>query len=259
MSAIPSALAPRALPPDASSPGDIPSVVEIRLPRTLSAASVAALSTSVAEAPRSGRVLVLRGADGVFCDGLDLAEAGRGVAPAMKAFVEALLGLYRSPVPTLALADGSALGGGLGILAACDMAVATERSTFGLPEALHGLVPGAVFPLLLQRLPVQKARLLALQGLARDAAWAVAHGLIDEVVPPDRLEIAVQRCVRLLARARPRAVRALRELSSNVASTCLENAVRSGAEATLEALSDPLLAEELRAFAAGDAPPWGEP
>src|SRR5438477_5999325 len=86
---------------------------------------------------------------------------------------------------TLAVVDEQALGGGVGLAAVCDYVLATERATFGLPELLLGLVPATIFPILLERMPPQRARRLALLGHTQNAAQASASGLVDEVVASD--------------------------------------------------------------------------
>src|SRR4051812_27966939 len=143
----------------------------IRVPRALEPAGLVELGRALLAASRDDaiRVLLLEGAEGVFCRGLDAAVAleTRGVAEearAAHAFASCLRALRFGGKPTIAAVDGEALGGGVGLVAACDLVLATERATFALPELLFGLLPATILPLLHERMPPQKARLLALRG-----------------------------------------------------------------------------------------------
>ena len=86
---------------------------------------------------------------------MDLSAAADGdITAAMDAFASALTAIRRAP--TVAFVDGDAHGGGCGLAAACDLVAATPKASFALPELLLGLVPGAILPALLDRMPAQK-------------------------------------------------------------------------------------------------------
>ena len=108
--------------------------VDVRLPATLSQASLAVLAADLGLAFASPvPVVCLRGAtDEVFCQGLSL-DADAVEHPDVEAFAALLGTLIDAPKPTVAVIDGQALGGGLGLAAACDWVMASKRSTFGLP------------------------------------------------------------------------------------------------------------------------------
>ncbi|WP_045739898.1 enoyl-CoA-hydratase DpgD [Actinoplanes rectilineatus] len=114
--------------------------------------------------------------------------------------------------PVLARVDGYALGGGLELVLACDLVIASDRAVFGLPEARLGLVPGAggVFRLIRQ-LPQKAALGYLLTGRRFDAAAAYRHGLINEVVPPGELDACVDGWVTDLVTSAPLSVRAIKE------------------------------------------------
>ena len=230
----------------------------VRLPRKLSGPAIHALLDELRAAERGpADVTTLVGADGMFCEGLDLACAGPKSAGAMQLFVEVLFALVRSPKPTLAVVTGNAYGGGLGILCACDVAVADERARFALPEALYGFLPAAIYPLLAERLSPQKIRLLIVEGVSRDAAWALRHGLIDEAVAPNALERSVRGWTRRLQRTgRSAAIPMLRALSRRNRAVDLEQSIRDGAAETVTALAQPGLASRLQAFEADGLMPW---
>jgi enoyl-CoA hydratase/carnithine racemase len=227
----------------------------IVLPPSLDRTGVEALAESLesAVAAREVRVVVLLGTEGTFCRGLDLealvADANREArATAVLGFQRALLALRRGGKPAVAVVDGAALGGGVGLAAACDVVVATTRATFALPEALFGLAPAIIFPILLGRMTVQQARLLALTPQSRSALEARTLGLADEVVEPAEAERAVRRWVRALSRARSASARAIADLAASAAGRSLPEALASGGELTLAATEDPAVREALRRF-----------
>lgn len=125
--------------------------------------------------------VVLIGGPAGFCRGLDLRSVVDGHDTGHTAFLGLLDQLDRWPGTVVALVDGAALGGGLGLCAVADRIVATPDARFGLPEVLWGLLPAAVFPPVARRIGVGRARSLALTGTSIDAATALAWGLVDEV------------------------------------------------------------------------------
>jgi enoyl-CoA hydratase/carnithine racemase len=230
-------------------------VARIELPPSLDGVTVRQLRQSVQSAeddPRL-RLLLLSGTEQAFCQGLDadglsLPEQAEALRPAIEDFAATLRTIRLGSKPAVALVDGPALGGGVGLAAACDVVVATERASFGLPESLFGLIPAMVLPLLLERMAPQKARLWALTAHRRGAQEALEAGLADEVVPSAMLGRAGKRWTKSLSRARPRAVRALAEFSIRAASLPLCEALAEGAVLTRTAISDPEVRRALRIF-----------
>lgn len=157
---------------------------------------LAGLDAALDAAERSPRVrlAVLTGSGGVFCTGMDFGGAvGDGDAgtsgsfeDGARRFLGALARLESSPLLTVASVDGRAIGGGVGLAAACDLVWATERSRFSLPELLWGLLPYSVFPYLRRRVGPQGARALTLSTLPWTAAHAHRRGLVDDL--PERPE-----------------------------------------------------------------------
>lgn len=233
-----------------------PSLQAIEVPAALSPASLIALRERL-EAIEGG-VVVLRGAGEAFCRGIDF-SALRDLAPdeeerALLDFEACLCRLRRAPAPVIAVVEGSALGGGLGLAAAADVLIAAADARFGLPEVLFGLYPAMVLAALEERVPAQKLRRLALEGASVDAAAALAMGLADEVSPePDR---ALARWVRVLSRASAEGARALKSHPPGVAR--FERAVAAGRERTQAALRDPRVRARIDRFLADEALPWGD-
>ncbi|MBI3688098.1 MAG: enoyl-CoA hydratase/isomerase family protein [Actinobacteria bacterium] len=144
-----------------------------------------------AESTPELRVVSLEATGPVFCSGMDLASAAGPVGPDGPAagaarggarFFDLLDRITTLPRVVVAAVDGRVTGGGVGLVAASDVAVATERGSFGLPEALWGLLPCGVLPFLIRRVGAQPARLLTLTTLPVDARRAAAIGLVDELV-----------------------------------------------------------------------------
>lgn len=237
------------------------SVHRIALPETLTTLSLEALRADLERAAGDAECppWVVHGQAGVFCRGMDLgamAGAADAVPTGPRAFADCLARLRAAPRPTIALVDGAALGGGVGLAAACDVVLATPRSTFALPEALLGLLPAIIMPLLLERLAPQKARLFALAGASRDAAWALRAGLVDELVEPEDLERRAGRVARELSRAAPRAVVELRALVSEMTRLEPDAALARGVARTTAAVADPRLREAVRSFLEDGELPW---
>jgi dehydration protein DpgD len=127
--------------------------------------------------------------------------------------------------PLLARVNGYALGGGFELVLACDIVIAADNAVFGLPEARLGLVPGAggVFRLVRQ-IPARQALGHLLTGRQMTAAQAWDMGLINEVVPADRLDACVDGWVRDISSCAPLAVRAIKEAALASAHLSLEAA-----------------------------------
>jgi dehydration protein DpgD len=168
------------------------------------------------------RVAVLTGAgDRAFSVGQDLRERARlnaaGAAPTTfgsrgQPGWPRLTERFDMSKPVVARVDGYALGGGFELALACDIIVASHRSVFALPEVRLGLVPGAGGAFRLARqLPLKVAMGYLLTGRRMTAQVAMRSGLVNEVVPADRLDACVAEWTDDLVRGAPLAVRAIKE------------------------------------------------
>ena len=220
--------------------------MKVALPVRLDADSLRTLCQRLRAA--RGPILLEGSEPGTFCLGLDVDSVGHAVA-GMDAFLGVLELLGSHPGPVAAWVDGAAVGGGLGLAAACDLVVASERARFALPELLLGIVPGAILPVLRDRMSPQAIRLLALRGASVDPVQAASLGLVD--LHGEGVHDA-ERALRALRRAEVGAIAALRELLR--AGSLLS--AEEGASATLSRLHTPQAQERLARMAAGDAP-WG--
>ncbi|MCM0620273.1 enoyl-CoA hydratase-related protein [Nocardioides bruguierae] len=168
----------------------------------------------VAAAERPGtRVVVLAATGRVFCAGADLSEAAGG---SMEETTAAIVGLQRRmltlPVPVLARVQGPVRAGGLGLVAAADVVVASTQATFALTEVRLGLAPLAVSLTVLPRLTDRAAAWAALGGEVFDAATATSWGLVTTVVDADDLDAEVGWRADVLAQGDPQGQRETKAL-----------------------------------------------
>jgi len=233
----------------------------LQVPRTLTPATVARMQAELrALGPQApAEALVLRGSGDCFCLGMDLSalSASSGlseVAAAMEAFAQVLLTLCRMPRPVIAVVQGRAAGGGVGLAAAADYVAASRAADFTLPEVLLGIVPGMVYPVIRRRVGVAPLNIMAIDGDARSADEALKSGLVDEVVDGDRLESRVRRLCKIMSRGHPRSIGGIKSLERLGQAEELEGAVRRGMAATLEMLAQPDTLARMKAMQEGGAP-----
>ena len=136
--------------------------------------------------------------------------------------------LHTLPQPTVALIDGAARGGGVGLIAACDMAIATERSSFALSEVKLGLTPATISPYVLKALGERIMRRYALTGEVFNADQAQRMGLVTSVVP-ERADLAMQAeaITEAIFQNGPHAVHATKQLLDLISTHPLDDALRS--------------------------------
>lgn len=220
------------------------------------------LTDALASAQRA-RLVSIEGVPGSFCEGLDieavLSERGDRSPDfppdaGLAGFAKLLRTLDRTHCAVVALVDGPALGGGVGLAAVADLVLATSRATFALPETLMGLIPAMVFPFVARRLGVAKARLLALGGKPLSVTEALHLGLVDEIV--DDLEAGVRRYARRFSYTDPRAVAAMKALVATHFTPQSGYELEAGKYFTDLLGSDETLAR-IRRFVEGESP-WPE-
>jgi enoyl-CoA hydratase/carnithine racemase len=234
---------------------ELTSTAVVRLPIDLSSTSLAALSRDVHEALASpAPVVAFVGADAdTFCLGLAVGSSTQGSAPT-HAFSELFTVLHQAPKPLLAVVDGRAIGGGMGLACACDWIIATERATFALPELLWGLVPAIIWPVLTDRMAPHTVRQWTISAHARGGTEAQATGLVDALVPSNTLDRAIERSTHHLRRLDPTALQRLRAWSRESRQHDLPTALRLGADITAAMLRDPGVHRRWNAFVAGGSP-----
>ena len=129
------------------------------------------------------------------------------------------------PRPTLAIVHGNAFGGGVGLIACCDIALASDRARFSLSEVKLGLIPATIGPFVIEAVGARQARRLFLSAERFDASAAVRFGLIHESCPDDRLADSADAFVSQLLENSPHAMAAAKRLVSAVAHRPIDESV----------------------------------
>ena len=216
-----------------------------------------------AESDPSVRCIVLTGAgQRVFCAGADLGGlSGDGFLSGhegRRAYGQLLLGLQQVNKPTVARINGHALAGGLGLVLACDLAVAVDSAGFGTPEIDRGLFPMMVIAFLQRHLGRKRALELALTGDRLTAEQALSWGLVNRVAKPDQLDAVTQELAGKLA-GKSLAILALGRRSFFTAEDLpLGQSVEFlGAQLSLNTLAEDT-AEGVTAFLEKRAPKWAD-
>ena len=215
-------------------------VIDIPEPGTLnivSSAHMAELSGALDEVARDPgiRAVVLTGAGGrAFIGGANIKEMAGLTPKTAREFITALHGVcYRLrtiPVPVIARIEGYCLGGGLEVAAACDMRVASDDATFGMPEVKVG-IPSVIEAALLPRLVgIGKAREMVMTGATMNAQEALRCGLVERVVAAPDLDAAVDDWLGHIAECGPQALAAQKALCMAWEEQPLSEAVEAGIE-----------------------------
>ncbi|MDZ7839970.1 MAG: crotonase/enoyl-CoA hydratase family protein [Gammaproteobacteria bacterium] len=212
------------------------------------------------------RVVVLAGAGRSFCAGGDfrwfaantgLARAGR-IAQA-RSLAGALQVLNELPKPLIGRIHGPAYGGGVGLIAVCDLAIGAVEARFGLTEVRLGLIPATIAPYVVARISEAHARASMLSGALFDAARARHIGLLAETVPADDLPARVEAVIEEHLQAAPGAVAETKRLIRYVDG----HGMADNMSHTAERLADAWETEEgkagIDAFLNKRTPPWRRP
>lgn len=188
------------------------------------------------------RVVVLTGAGSTFCAGADLNWMKRVAGYShdenledARVFAKMIEKLYRLPQATLALVNGACMGGGVGLVSACDVAVASAEASFALREVLLGIAPATIAPYVLRKIGERWGRDYMLTGRKFDARRAREIGLVDDVVAASELAETGERWSRRFLHAGPKAVAATKELINRVAWARIED-VQDGLAETIARL-----------------------
>jgi 2-(1,2-epoxy-1,2-dihydrophenyl)acetyl-CoA isomerase len=203
------------------------------------------------------RAVILSGAGGHFCAGLDLHWLGsmRGTPSTaelqhgLSDFQSAVIAIVRCPVPVLAIVQGTAAGFGFDLALACDMRVAGSSASFTSAFARMGLVPDGGSTFTLPRLVgVGRALRVLMTNQTIDAAAALSIGLVEEVIDDARLEDGVSVIVGQLLASADSSLRAIKRLCRAPEVGALEQALSTEGAAQLQALQAPEFLLRLEAF-----------
>jgi enoyl-CoA hydratase/carnithine racemase len=202
------------------------------------------------------RAIVLTHAGPSFCAGADLKErAGQGSSPADSGpFVRALQRLMDTPRPTIAAVGGAVRAGGIGLMAACDLVVVAESTTFALTEVRIGVAPAIISVPILRRVAPTHLAAAMLTGEPFDASTARSIGLVTHTTTDVDATVRTL-CDGILAGA-PRAVAETKRLLHTIAGMDRDAAFAAMAALSDELFSGPDAAEGMAAFAEKRRPSW---
>jgi methylglutaconyl-CoA hydratase len=209
--------------------------------------------------------LVILAAEGKnFCAGADLHWMRRAAGFSEEenlrdalAAAEMLRAADQLPQPLIAKVQGMVLGGGVGLVAAADIAIAAEDAEFGLSEVLLGLIPAVISPYVIRAIGARQARRAFLTAERFPAAEARRLGLVHETAPPAKLEEKVDQISAALLRGGPEALRAAKELIARVSSQSIdETTIRYTAERIAALRAGDEAAEGIVAFFEKRPPRW---
>ena len=212
----------------------------------------------------AARAVVLRGTGKNFCAGADLNWMSRMVSytrdenvrdSSLLAKMYALIN--ECPLPVIGRIQGAAIGGGVGLVAVCDIAIATAPTKFGLSEVKLGILPAVISPYVIGKIGESHARALFLTGERFDAERALRIGLVHRVVESEEaLDAAVEETLAQLRTSGPEAVRECKKLIAHVASHELSDAIPY----TIDAIATRRVSAEgqagMQAFLNKEAAPW---
>lgn len=159
------------------------------------------------------RVVLIRAEGGTFCSGADLSEAGNdGMEKQAGVLVELQRRIATLSKPVVARVHGHVRAGGIGIVAACDIAISTEQATYAFTEVRLGLTPAAISLTVLPRMTDRGAALTFLTGSTFDGTTAAAYGLVTRAVPEESLDDAVALVCGELVKGNPQGLRETKAL-----------------------------------------------
>ncbi len=204
-------------------------------------ADITAAFTKVGARPEV-RAVVLAAEGPAFCAGANLNWMRRmadytrqeNVADAAK-LAEMLRVIYECPKPTIARVQGDVVAGGMGLVAACDMAVCVDTAGFCLSEVKLGLIPATISPYVIRAMGARAAHRYFLTAERFDAAEALRIGFVHEVVAADLLDAKVGELLKALTSASPNAMRACKRLVIDVAQQQIDAQLIA---ATVEGIAD---------------------
>jgi methylglutaconyl-CoA hydratase len=210
------------------------------------------------------RVIVLAGEGKSFCAGADLNWMSRvanysyeeNLKDAM-GLANAFLAIAKCPKPVIARVHGAALGGGAGLVTACDIGIAVESTQFGFTEVKLGIIPAVISPFVIARIGAARCREFFLTGERFLAVAAHSIGLIQHVVINESaLDALVESKAAQIFTSSPAAVAAAKELIFGVAERTLQTSVEFTAEAIARARASAEGKAGMNAFLSRTKPPW---
>jgi isohexenylglutaconyl-CoA hydratase len=230
----------------------------------MSAQMVSELRDALVQAEGAGdvRAIVLRGAGGHFSAGADLKDMARrprdleSMAQSNARFGELCVAFANAPIATVAVLEGTVMGGGFGLACVADVAIAGDSALFRLPETSIGVVPAQIAAFLVERLGYAEAKRLAVSGGKLDAKAALAIRLVHEVHPSAEVDAALARVLGELLQCAPGAVAATKALMAKARFAPPASLVQEAAQVFARAALGPEGVEGAGAFVQKRKPKW---
>lgn len=209
------------------------------------------------------RVVVFTGEGKSFCAGADLNWMKRVKDYTFEENLkesldisELFYSIYSLPLPTVARVNGAAVGGGMGFVASCDVAIASSEARFSLSEVKLGLVPACISPYVIRKAGEGACREFMLTGERLTAEKAMRLGLVNEVVAPVELDAAVSGLVDRLISSGPKAIGICKELLRTVPGMGFDDVKKMTAEAIAHLRVSEEGQEGMKAFLEKRRPRW---
>ena len=211
----------------------------------------------------SSQVLILTGAGKAFCSGMDLdnlkALLGRSVEQNLndsQTMVTLFRSLYEFPKVTIAAVNGAAIAGGTGLAVLCDFTLAVPEAKFGYTEVRIGFVPAIVSTFLLRQVGEKQARDLLLTGRIITAEEALRIGLINEIVPAEKLSSRARQLAAQLMENSPTSLRFTKRLLNDHARAELDAQIEAAVRENAAVRSTADFCEGITAFLEKRKPHW---
>lgn len=199
-------------------------------------------------------VLQTRGSENA-CTGMDLKwvseQSEDSIKPFVERFAKLLNDLMLCPIPLIAVVQGKTVGGGIGIVSACDVVIATEDSEFQLPECLLGFVPGVILPALLNRLTPNAIKSLSFTAQTYPVNQAKQIGLVDEITSINEMHNTIEQSIKKFAKCKSQSMLDLKTLlnlntnSNKNYSDCFS----AGVDVLCNRLKDPVVKRQIQNLA----------
>lgn len=194
----------------------------IQIPNVLNPESINDLNKqlSVLENEQA-RFIVLQGDEIIFCNGLDLRWVANNTtgnySEGMQAYANFLKKLQTINAVTIAVVKGKASGGGMGVVCACDVVLATNKAEFSLPEGMFGLIPGMIMPALLNKMLPQHVKKMVLLPKTYSVEIAEKWGIVDEIISTENSEIKLNELIQSMKSCKQNSVGDIKTMLYNAA------------------------------------------
>lgn len=206
------------------------------------------------------RVVIIRSNKKTFCSGMDFKYVVDKKKESYKEFADfyqrILLRIRNNTYPVISLITGDVTAGGLGIVAASDIVIATDNTGFMLSEALFGLSPSVIMPFLIERMGIKKARFLSLTAKKIGADEALRIGLVDDVTSLSGIDKTLQNYIKRILSLNPQALKKVKEYTDILSVLSFEERLKVASENLSDTLNDNTLINSIKEFMEGSPLPW---